>query len=656
MRNVFGRGLAALLLAATTPSFAAPATADTVMKSAAGVALTVPKAWDATRSGNMTVVTAPEGDLKAAIVDVGKAADAKAAAAAAWTVFRPAANRPFKLATPRAAKDGWDERAVVDYETSPNEKVAVYAVAYRKGDAWTVAILEGAEATAAKRGAALNLISASIRPAGYARESFAGKTANRMDPARVEALRSFVADAMKKLNVPGAGLAIIDQGKVVYEGGIGVRELGKSTPVDAHTKFMIASNTKGMSTLLLSRLVDAGKLKWDDPVVKVYPSFRLGNDATTRQVLVRHLVCACTGLPRKDLEWLINTPRTTPASATFTSLAATQPTSGFGEVYQYNNIMASAAGYIGGHLVHPKMELGKAYDAAMQSMIFDPLGMKETTMAIGTATKGNFASPHGDDLGGKVAVMPMDFNYTVYPYRPAGAAWSSAHDMIKYVALELSEGKLPDGTQLVSAENLLARRAHGVSEGEDHWYGMGLSDDRSWGVSVVHHGGSMFGYKSDWVAIPEAGVGAVLLTNSENGGYMLRPFVRRVLEILYDGKPEAVKDIDAAAARLGPELAKFRERLVAPPAADVTAGLAKTYANPDLGRLTVRPLGKDMVFAVTSGWSRVASRKNDDGTISMVAIDPALIGFEWVVGTKDGKPALTARDSQHEYVFVATGS
>ena len=51
---------------------------------------------------------------------------------------------------------------------------------------------------------------------------------------------------MKKLGVPGASLALIDGGKVVYEGGLGVRELGKSAPVDANALFMAASNTKGM--------------------------------------------------------------------------------------------------------------------------------------------------------------------------------------------------------------------------------------------------------------------------------------------------------------------------------------------------------------------------------------------------------------------------
>jgi CubicO group peptidase (beta-lactamase class C family) len=641
-----------LLLAAWVPALAAPVGIETAAKTAGGTALRAPAGWDMQARSDATILTAPEGDFRIAVIDVGKAADVKDALAIAWQRYRPDAKRTIKLITARAAKDGWSERQIAEYETSPNERAVIDADARRVGNAWTVIIYDGSEATAGKRGAALVLVQDSLRPAGFVRETFAGKRANALTPARIALLKDFITQSSAQLGIPGVGFALIEKGDVLFEGGLGVKELGKADPVDAHTLFMIASNTKGMSTLLLSRLVDAGKLQWDQPVTQVYPAFRLGSDATTAKVLVRHLVCACTGLPRKDTEWLLNTPRDTPASATFTQLAATEPTSGFGEVFQYNNLMAAAAGYVGGHIVHPDMELGAAYDAAMQALIFDPLGMKDTVFPIDAALTRNHASPHGDDMFAKPAVMPMDFNYTVMPYRPAGAAWSSAHDMIRYVSLELTQGVLPNGKRLLSARNLLARRAHNVTTGEDEYYGMGLEDNRKWGISVIHHGGSMFGYKSDWVAIPGAQVGAVVLTNSENGYALTGAFARRLVEILYDGKPEAAAMIAATAARREPEAAKFRERLVVPPAPAAMAGIGKTFDNPQLGRLDVRRAGNDVVFATASGSSRMASRKNDDGTTSFVAIDPTLLGWEYVAGTQAGKTTLTTRDDQHSYIFL----
>ena len=78
---------------------------------------------------------------------------------------------------------------------------------------------------------------------------------------------------------------------------------------------MIASNTKAMTTLLIAKLVDDGKVAWDTRVTSLLPSFKLGDAATTKQVLVKHLICACTGLPRQDFEWLMEFKDATAASA-----------------------------------------------------------------------------------------------------------------------------------------------------------------------------------------------------------------------------------------------------------------------------------------------------------------------------------------------------
>jgi CubicO group peptidase (beta-lactamase class C family) len=491
----------------------------------------------------------------------------------------------------------------------------------------------------------------SLRPRGYQRESFAGRTAHPLDAARIAQLKTFLEQSMQQLGVPGASFALIDKGKIVYEGGLGVRELGKPEKVDENTLFMAASNTKGMTTLLLSELVDEKKLRWDEPVTQAYPGFKLGDAETTKQVLVKNLICACTGMPRQDLEWIFEFKNATPESS-LAMLGTMQPTSKYGEVFQYSNLMAAAAGYIGAHLVYPNKELGAAYDEAMQRKIFNPLGMKSTTFDMARALRGNHASPHGDDLNGKPAVGDIAFDYSVMPHRPAGGVWTSAHDLIRYVQLELTQGKLPDGKQLVSPENLLMRRQKQVSLGEDQFYGMGLMVDSTYAVPVVHHGGSMAGYKSDILFLPDSGLGAVLLTNSDDGGMLLRPFMRRLLEVAFDGKPEAEADLAATAKNQKAALAKERERLVVPADATLVSQLAKRYTSKELGDLAVLTSAGQTTFDFGEWKSKVASRKNDDGTVSFVTIDPTNLGFEFVMGERAGKRILIIRDGQHEYVFT----
>ncbi len=524
------------------------------------------------------------------------------------------------------------------------------AEAQRAGDTWTVAILDGTEPTFEKRLAQVLLTLGSLRPKGYKRESFAGRKAHPLDKDRIKELLSFTEDSMKKLNVPGVGVGLIDGGRIVYEGGLGVKKLGESAPVDANTLFMAASNTKQMTTMLLAMLADEKKLRWDQPVIELYPAFKLGSPETTRQVLVKHLICACTGMPRQDLEWLLEYKNATPESS-LTMLGTMQPTSKFGEVFQYSNLMAAAAGYVAAHVYDPSRELGVAYDDMMQKRVFDPIGMKSTTFDTRRAWRGNHAFPHSDDVDANPAIADMGINYSILAFRPAGGVWTSAHDLIRYVQLELGRGVLPDGKRLVSEENLLIRRQPQVKVGEDATYGMGLEVDKTWGVQVVHHGGSLAGYKSDLMFLPDYGVGAVILTNADNGGMLLDPFQRRLLEILFDGKPEAVGNLDSAVARYHADRAKEHQRFTIPAAPDQVAKLAPHYHNTALGDIDVIRQPGSTAFDFGEYKSAVASRRNDDGTTSFITITPGLEGFEFVVGGRGGKPILTIRDAQHEYVF-----
>jgi CubicO group peptidase (beta-lactamase class C family) len=628
--------------------------ADTPATTASGATFTAPSGWRVTSSASKKVLEPPEADSHLALVDV-RAANAAAAVAAGWASYRPDANRPLRLTTPQAPQNGWEERHVFNYETSPNERAVVYALAWRAGQDWTVAIVEASRSTFDKRNAAFSLAIGSLRPKGYQREMFSGKKAHPLDAERIAVLKDFVQGVMQQLGIPGVGLSLIDGGKVVFEGGLGVRTLGKPDPVDADTLFLAASNTKAMTTLLLAKLVDEKKLRWDQPVTEVYPAFKLGDAETTRQVLVKHLLCACTGLPRQDFEWLFNYTAATPASS-LASLATMQPTSRFGEIYQYSNVMAGAAGYVGAHIVHPNKELGAAYDEAIQSKVFAPLGMTRTTFDFPTAMSGNFASPHGDDVDGKTLPARMDNNYSILPLRPAGGMWTSARDLSKYLMMELALGALPDGTRLVSSESLLERRRAQIQMSEDTAYGMGLVISTRYDIPVVMHGGSMFGYKSNMMFLPDHGVGAVVLANADTGGLLTGLLGRRLLEVLFDGKPEAVEQARVALAQRTANIAKYRERLVVPADAAEVGKLAASYISPALGALRVRAQNGATIFDFGSWRSAVASRRNDDGTTSFIAIDPTIGGFNFVVGERNGKRALVVRGAQHEYAFVEQAS
>ena len=152
--------------------------------------------------------------------------------------------------------------------------------------------------------------------------------------------------------------------------------------------------------------------------------------------------------------------------------------------------------------------------------------------------------------------------------------------------------------------------------------------------------------------LPEFGVGAVFLTNSDSGVLMRAAFMRKLLEVLFDGRPEADRTVQVAAQNRRAQQAKERERWTVPARADQADRLAARYVNAELGPLDVERRGDATVFDFGEWKSTVASRRNDDGTTSFSTIDPGLAGFEFVVAERDGRRVLVLRDAQHEYFFA----
>lgn len=624
--------------------------ADLPKSTVAGNTFIAPAGWTLAEAGAATVLEAPERGSFLALVDL-KAADADSAVAAAWATFKPSANWPLKVITPVADRDGWTNRRSYSYQTSPNERRDVEVDVRRANDTWTIVIYDMAQDVGEKRAAQVSLVFGKLLPKGYQRESFAGRKAHRLDRARIADLGRFVEQAMKLTGVPGVSLGLYQDGKVVFAGGFGVRELGRPAPVDARTRFMIASNTKAMATLMLAKLVDAKKMSWDTPAVQLLPSFKLGDADTTPKVLVKHLICACTGMPRQDLEWLLEFNDLTPDGA-MNLLGTMQPTSGFGDLFQYSNPMAAAAGYLGGHVAFPALELGAAYDRAMQTLVFKPLGMADTTHDFAVARRGNAAVPHAPDIYGRPALAEGRANLSIVPVRPAGGAWSTVNDVLKYVAMEISEGKLPGGARYISQEALLARRAPQVSVSTDVTYGMGLMVDNTYGTPVVHHGGDMVGFHSDMMWLPEHGVGAVILTNGNPGWLIRSVFRRRLLEVLFDGKAEADGQIASQAQSFFEGMAAERKLLTIPADSEAAGELASRYTNPAVGQAEMTRKAGTLRFDFGEWSSEMASRKNPDGTTSFVTIVPGFNGLEFVVGRGSDRRTLTLRDAQHEYVLT----
>lgn len=625
--------------------------ADTPRTTARGTSFVAPKDWKIRVRGAATLLELPEKELRMAVVDVD-ARDADAAAEAAWAAYG-APRRELKNSANESNREGWRDTRKYSYETSPDEQREVYALVRRSSEEqWTVVIEDVSVAVDDERFAQRKLVHRTILPKGFERESFAGKKARRLGPAEIVELRRFVTTAQNEFRVPGISIGVVQDGKVAFAGGFGVRELGKRAPVDENTLFMIASQTKPLTTLMLAKLVEEGKLSWETPVIDIYPAFKFSSAETTASIRLKHLVCACTGTPRKD--WSVLEFRTSTPQRKFEELARFAPTSQPGEKFHYSDVLVAAAGFVGGHVAYPELELGAAYDKALQTRVLGPLGMTATTLDHRLALRRpNHATAHSADRGDKQAPALMGLNELLTAQRPAGGAWSNVTDMLKYVQMELSTGKLPNGKGYVAEVPLLARRAPQVSVDEYLSYALGLLVERRYGIQLVLHGGDVIGYHSEMIWLPEHGVGSVILTNGDPGWWLVRAFRRKLLELLFDGRPEADESVVSMAKAFHADLAQKRKLVTLPVAPADAAKLAPRYANDELGELTVRHDGPAVIFDFGEWKSEVASRRNPDGSVSFRAVDAGSWVYDLEFTTGDGaNRTLKVRDPPYDYTFT----
>lgn len=622
-----------------------------------GHRFTLPAGWVEEVRGTLIVLTPPEGGSLIALMDRVASEgtpDPDAVVAEAWSTLGSGGQWPLRLATDRGGRNGWDQIRSYEYDVPAAAQRYVGAQVWTAGQTLVVALVDFDLAVAERRGSQVALVLRGLQATGHQTESFVGRTPLPFDQTRLDQLRALLVRGQRELDVPGIAVGIVQDGRVVMAEGFGVRDADAPGLIDAHTRFPIASSTKPLTTLLLAKLVDSERFGWDSRVTDLLGGFRLGDPQATERMQVRHLLCACTGLPRSDMAFILDGESATPESVV-TSLANQTPTSDFGALFQYSNLLAATAGYIAGHVVFPELAYGEAYDRVMHESVLSPLAMRESTFDVVVARAGNHAEPHGTDLDGKTRRAAGTLNDVLGPVRPAGGLWSTAPDMLRYVQMELDRGVLPDGSRYIGEAALQERYRPMVAVRENMAYGLGLFVEQVGGVEVVSHGGDALGFHSDLFWLPEARVGAVFLTNSDSGRWLRTAFRRRVIELLYDGNPEAEQMLTTQVSAYRASVRADRQRLTVPATPEATAMLAMSYWNAELGEVKVL-LENDRVHFDFGAWrSEMATRRNQDGTWSFVTVAPGVDGFEFVLGNAGSPRVLVLRDAQHQYVLSPRG-
>jgi len=266
-------------------------------------------------------------------------------------------------------------------------------------------------------------------------------------------LDAWVARTMQTFEVPGIGLTVVKDDRVVVAKGYGVRKLGEPAPVDARTLFGIASNTKAFTATALGLLVEEHKIEWDAPVIRYLPGFALSDPFVTRELTVRDLLVhrSGLGLGAGDLLWWPESTYDRKEIARrlrFIPLATS-----FRSAYAYDNVLYLVAGEL------IETVSGQRWEDFVASRILAKVGMAGSNVRHSAAAEGgNVASPHARVEGSVRPIRPFASDNT----NPAGGINSSADDMAKWMRVQLSGGLLADGSRLFSTDTArqLTREYH----------------------------------------------------------------------------------------------------------------------------------------------------------------------------------------------------
>ncbi len=151
--------------------------------------------------------------------------------------------------------------------------------------------------------------------------------------------------------------------------------------------------------------------------------------------------------------------------------------------------------------------------------------------------------------------------------------------------------------------------------------------------------------------LPEFGVGAVILTNSDSGSLLRSSFRRRLLEVLFDGQPIASDNLIAFAQRARAGNAERREELGGAINGEAVARLVSHYRSTELGTLDVRQENGATWFDF-GGWSSEMATRQDENGVTFFTITPGVEGYEFTAAEQAGQRRLVIGDAQHEYVFA----
>ena len=429
----------------------------------------------------------------------------------------------------------------------------------------------------------------------------------------------FIARKVEALEVPGAALVVMRDGRTLLQKGYGHIDLATRRPIDPDSSlFRAASISKLLPWVLVMQLVEAGRLDLDADINR-YLDFEVPQ-AFGQPLTMRHLMTHTAGFPER-FHGVFDPDLATPLGA---KLRDNLPpiVHAPGSTVAYSNYGAALAGYIVARL-H-----GQPWEQLVAERIFAPLGMRNATVAqpVPPAMAAQLVATYTAQSN-----TPVVFRTT--PLAPMGALTASAADMGRLLSMLLDGGVGAHG-RLLSAASVkqMVQLQRPLGRGLDDGMGLGLLVGRYRGVRYAGHAGNMSTLATDLELLPDHGIGWYYVFSTQGPGEAARKVREELLAAVIDrflspAPPSIAAVGPSTAVAVAGDYVSTRRLHHGPLAFSGLMNITTVRANPD-GTLDIEssgersrwlPAGCDRFVEPVSGTALAATRDASGSVVRLAS-------------------------------------
>ncbi|HEU5097583.1 MAG TPA: serine hydrolase [Roseiflexaceae bacterium] len=332
--------------------------------------------------------------------------------------------------------------------------------------------------------------------------------------------RASLLERMAYHTTPGLSVAVINGGAIEWARGYGVLETGQPTPVTPNTIFQACSISKHVAMVGALSLVQDGKLDLDEDINSYLTSWRLpANGAWQPRVTVRQLLGHTAGLTQN---WYRGFGQGERVPSLLDVLEGRRPANT--PPVRAVLLPGSQFRYSGSHYSVLQQLLidvtGAPFPEIMRELVFEPLNMHNSSYDQSFPDT-RLESAAGHFIGG----APVHGKWRVLPEMAGAGLWTSPSDLA-LLAIEIQCAYAGQPTSFLKQSSA----QHALTPQVSDSYGLGTRLEGTGAARRFGHGGDNIGYKCVTTAYVEHGMGAVVMTNGEDGYWVALELLRAIAQ------------------------------------------------------------------------------------------------------------------------------